>query len=235
MYKLNKKIVQFVRMCKSKYILTVVVLFIVLSVKAQESDSLLKVYALNGVEVHDLLYEARYKQMLEKVRKIYPYALYAQKLLEQYNADVKNLTKNAQIKKYGRTALDELKEKFKYTLRNMYTSEGELLMKLIYRETGETVYDIIKKFRGGSSAGFYYFMGLFFDQNLKIEYHPKQDWLIERVIKDIQSGKYTLYEMDLLDKLEYKSIRKSEKKKQKDLKKAYRLRKTQNKEARHKK
>jgi hypothetical protein len=136
--------------------------------------------------------------------------VYAKSLLDRYNEDVKELTKERQIKKYGKTALEKLKEDFEYTLKNMYTSEGNLLMKLINRETGITVYDIIDKYRGKGAAGFYNIIGKVFDQNLKATYNPKKDWLIERVLQDIFAGKYSLYKMDLLTKEKFKTIRKEE-------------------------
>lgn len=190
----------------------------------QISDSLIDIYALKGVEVHDKMYEWRYNNMLRKVKRVYPYALYAKILLQQYKEDVEELSKKRQIKKYGKTALDKLKDEFKYTLRNMYTSEGQLLMKLIHRETGKTVYEIIEKFRGGGSAGFYNLIGKFFDQDLKSTYNPKKDWLTERVIQDILSGKHNLDKMNLLTKDEFKTIKKQERAEDKAYKKAQRKR-----------
>ena len=140
----------------------------------QENDSIIGAYRMHSVEVRDPFYTRNYMYTLEQVRKIYPYALYAKSLLDRYNEDVKTLDKKKQIKKYGKTALEKLKEDFEYTLRNMYTSEGQLLMKLINRETGITVFDIIKKYRGNSSAGFYTVIGKLFDQDLKIVYYPKK-------------------------------------------------------------
>lgn len=177
---------------------------------SQEEDSIMGIFPLKGIEVKDPSYERQYKYTLEKVRKIYPYALYAKSLLDRYNEDIKELTKERQLKKYGKTALEKLKEDFEYTLKNMYTSEGNLLMKLINRETGITVYDIIDKYRGKGAAGFYNVIGKLFDQDLKVTYDKKKDWLIERVLQDIFAGKYSLYEMDLLTKEKFKALREGE-------------------------
>ena len=177
---------------------------------SQEEDSIMGIFPLKGVEVKDPSYERQYKYTLEQVRKIYPYALYAKSLLDRYNEDIKELTKERQLKKYGKTALEKLKEDFEFTLRNMYTSEGNLLMKLVNRETGITVYDIINKYRGKGAAGFYNVIGKLFDQDLKVTYDKKKDWLIERVLQDIFAGKYSLYEMDLLTKEKFKALREEE-------------------------
>lgn len=177
---------------------------------SQDEDTIMGIFPLKGVDVKDPWYELQYKYTLEKVRKIYPYALYAKSLLDRYNEDIKELTKERQLKKYGKTALEKLKEDFEFTLRNMYTSEGNLLMKLINRETGITVYDIIDKYRGKGAAGFYNVIGKLFDQDLKVTYDPKKDWLIERVLQEIFAGKYSLYEMDLLTKEKFKALREEE-------------------------
>jgi hypothetical protein len=73
-------------------------------------------------------------------------------------------------------------------IRDLYQSEGKLLMKLINRETGMTVDEIIRKYRNNFQAGIYNTMATLFSQDLKIKYDPKgEDKLIEKIIQDIKN------------------------------------------------
>jgi hypothetical protein len=64
-------------------------------------------------------------------------------------------------------------------------SEGRILVKLIYRETNITSYQIVKTYRGMFNAFFWQAMARIWDNNLKTEYDPintREDMLIESII-----------------------------------------------------
>lgn len=54
----------------------------------------------------------------------------------------------------------------------MYVGQGKVLIKLLYRETGSTAYDIIKEMKTGANARFWQTLSFFFDGNLKSKYDP---------------------------------------------------------------
>jgi len=77
-------------------------------------------------------------------------------------------------------------------LKKLTTTEGQILIKLVYRETGETVYNQIKKLRNGFRAFSYSSLAKFFDISLKKEYNPvniKEDAIIEDVLKRAYADK----------------------------------------------
>lgn len=179
---------------------------------SQNEDSLYVAYFKRDIEIVDPNFKRNYNYMLRKLKRVYPYAVYAKKLLDDYEKDVSELDKKRQIKKYGKTAHEKLIDDFEYVIKDMYVSDGKVLMKLVYRETGITVYDIIAKYRGKLKAGWYSTMGKIFEQDLRIEYFPdKQDWLIERIVKEIEQGKHKVDDLKLLTKEEFKEIKKSDK------------------------
>ena len=183
---------------------------------AQPDDSIYVAYFKRDIEIVDPNYKRNYNYMLRKVKRVYPYALYAKELLENYEADISEIEKKRQIKKYGKTAHEKLMDDFEYVIRDMYVSDGKILMKLVYRETGISVYDIIAKYRGKMKAGWYSTVGKMFEQDLKAAYQPdKEDWLIERIVKEIEAGKHKLDELKLLSKEEFLEIKKSDKEKAK--------------------
>ena len=79
-------------------------------------------------------------------------------------------------------------------------------MKLVYRETGMTVNEIIKKYRGGVQNTIYTGMAKLWGQDLNATYDPNgEDWITEVVINDIETGKISFdKEMKKLDKAGYK-------------------------------
>ena len=186
----------------------------------QEADSIFGTVVKPVVEIRDPEFLRNYNRMLYKMKRIYPLALHAKKLFADYEKDVATLDKKRQIKKYGKTAYEKLMDDFEYIIRDMYVSDGQLLVKLIHRETGMSVFEIIKKYRGGLQATYYQSVGFFFDQNTKTTYNPdKEDWLIELIAKEIEAGKHKLYPVQLLTKEQYKAKKTKEKEQKKAAKK----------------
>jgi hypothetical protein len=184
------------------------------------------------VEIMDPDFQNKYSRMVYKMRRIYPLARHAKSLFSQYEKDVAELDKKRQIKKYGKTAHDKLMSDFEFIIRDMYVSDGQLLTKLIHRETGMTVYDIVKKYRGGLQATWYQGIGKFFDQNIKTLYEPeKEDWLIEYVAKEIEAGKHKLHPVVILTKEEFKEKQAKLKEKRKATKKKLKAKKKAEKRA----
>lgn len=135
-------------------------------------------------------YKSAYRTALRRVRKVYPLALHAAYIVDSLDAEIEKLDKKRQQKKVSREAHKELKGDFKFLLKDMYVSEGIVLSKLIYRETGMTVEEIITKYRNGAQASFYTAMASLFDQELASTYDPDgEDFILECVIRDIESGK----------------------------------------------
>lgn len=134
-------------------------------------------------------YERRKWIALQKnVKFVYPFAKLAGQLLEQYSGEMATATEKEK-KKFYRKIEDEIKAKYGDTARNMTTTQGRILIKLIDRETDMSGYEIIKEFRGGFSAVFWQGIGRIFDQNLKTTYDPQgEDAQIEYIVQLIEAG-----------------------------------------------
>ena len=68
----------------------------------------------------------------------------------------------------------------------MTRTEGRLLIKLVHRQTGKTVFNNIREFRSGWKAFWYNTTANVFKLSLKDEYHPEsvnEDYLIEDVLQ----------------------------------------------------
>ena len=154
--------------------------------------------------------------------------LQAVKLLDEVNI---YRDQNAYWREVERESHKTLKTDYNYVIRDMYRSEGVLLMKLIHRETGLTAAEIIKKYRGKFSSSLYKNLGKIWDQDLGVKYDPTGvDKLTERIVLEIENE---LLEFDrtakMVDKEEFKENMKEYRKDVKQSRKNAKLRKKTNK------
>ena len=128
------------------------------------------------------------------VRSVYDYAKIASSMLEGFNDTLALLSNNRIKKRYLKRANKMLKNEFGDEIRKMSINRGTHLMKLIYRNTGLTTYDIIKLYRGSGKAFWFQTLCLVNGQNLKKEYDPEgEDYLIEKAVSLIESGKMNYF------------------------------------------
>jgi len=212
-----------------RFIISGLVIILFSLTHAQEDLAIVKELEIQVMHV-DKNFSRKYKTQLSHLRAVYPLALKAKELIDTYERDLEDLKKNRKKKKYSKEAHQKLKDEFNYNIRNLYQSEGDLLMKLIHRETGMTVHQIIKKYRGGMQSSMYNSMGKLWGHNLKDTYDPNgADWITEVVIQDIISGRISFdLKMEKLEKSEYKEGMKEYRNSRKESRKTCRKRKKEN-------
>ena len=127
----------------------------------------------------------KYYILKRRVLKVYPYALVAKEKLHGIQEGLDTIPKRRHKKRYTKEVAKWVKEEYSEQLKNLTMSEGRILVKLIYRETKTTSYEIVKAYRGRFNAFFWQTMAKFWDNNLKTEYDPvniREDMLIEHII-----------------------------------------------------
>ena len=133
--------------------------------------------------------ERFYWKTVRDVKKTLPFA----KLLtqEMIFAD-KQLAKIADQKKrkqWWKKYEKYLFKKYEQDFRKMTASQGQMLMKLMDRESDRTSYEIIKHYRGKASANFWQFIAKLFKNDLKEGYDAEdKDRIVERVINLVEAG-----------------------------------------------
>jgi hypothetical protein len=134
-------------------------------------------------------YSSKYLLTQKRVLKVYPYAKAAGVLMEGYNREMEKLpTKKAQ-KAYLEKAEEDLKKQFEMDIRDMTTTEGLILIRLIDRETGNTSYNLISELRSSFKAFFWQGVARLFGHNLKDQYDPEgDDIMIEDICRRIERG-----------------------------------------------
>lgn len=131
----------------------------------------------------------QWNRLVRNVKIAYPYAKLAGIKFNEYNQKVANISNEKARKAMMEKAEDELQAQFGEELKNLTTTQGKILIKLIDRQTTNTSYDIVKDFRGRFRAFFYQSFARIFGMNLKSEYDPLgEDADIERIVLMIESG-----------------------------------------------
>lgn len=128
----------------------------------------------------------RYYILRRKVMKVYPYAVLAGDKLDSLNLKLDQITKKRKRKRYIKDYQKFLEDKFEPELRELTRSEGQILSKLIYRETGMSVHNLIKQYRSGWSAFWWNTTASWYDIDIKKPYSPQQndeDKLIENILQ----------------------------------------------------
>lgn len=145
----------------------------------QAVDSVVYSYQMNEMII------GRYKkeetelmklQRLEnRVLRVYPYARAAADNLKILNETMAQLDSKKDQKKYFKLVEKYLDEEFKPRLKNLSRKDGQILIKLIHRQTGFTTFDLVKDLKSGWNAFWSNNTAKIFDLDLKREYLPFED------------------------------------------------------------
>ena len=148
-------------------------------------------YALNLKTVD----EKKYYLWLEKrVDDVYPFLQKAVSEYYQVKDSARNIKNKSERKEFIKNKYNLLADQYEDKLKNLTVSRGQILTKLIERETKITTYDMIKEMRGGMNAFLWNSAGGAFNINLKERFDPKktrEDLYLEVILqRGLASGKY---------------------------------------------
>ena len=122
----------------------------------------------------------------KKTLKAYPYAKLAADRLEVLNKRLETIKSKRKKKEYIKVIQNYMEGEFTDQLKKLTRTEGEILIKLMHRQTGHTAYDLVKDYRSGWKAFWYNTTANMFKLSLKDEYdplHDKNDFIIEDVLQ----------------------------------------------------
>ena len=131
----------------------------------------------------------KYTRLVYNVKVAYPFALIARKELKTMNDSLEKIQGDKARKKYIKEYERQMFAKYEDGLRKLTFSQGKILIKLVYRELGNTSYDLVKEYRGSFSAAFWQGIARLFGSNLKDTYDPYgEDAEIEQIVLLIEAG-----------------------------------------------
>jgi hypothetical protein len=151
-----------------------------------------EVMLLNKLKFDSRAQRIRYLILRRKTIKVYPYAKLAAERLDSMNQRMATLKRARDKKRYTKRVQKYIEGEFSDELKKLTRTEGQILVKLIHRQTGKTAFDLIKELRSGWRAFWYNTTASMFDISLKREFDPlneKEDYLIEDILqRNFQSG-----------------------------------------------
>lgn len=130
--------------------------------------------------------ERKAKLILKRrIFRVYPYAKLTSDKLTNMNATMAKLKTDKERKKYFKIVEKYLAEEFEPRLKKLSRKDGQILVKLIHRQTGISTFDLIKEYKSGWKAFWANSTAKMFNINLKTEYKPydvMEDYHIEGIL-----------------------------------------------------
>lgn len=150
------------------------------------SVELAEVLVLPNLNFEDKAARIRYIILRRKTLKVYPYAKLAAERLEALQKRLDELKRKSDKKRYAKIIQKYIEDEFSAELKKMTKTEGQILVKLIHRQTGKTTFDLIKELRSGWRAFWFNSTASMFNISLKREFNPlevEEDYLIEDILQ----------------------------------------------------
>lgn len=152
----------------------------------QSSIALNEVYVFGRLKFSSYNDKLRYYILRRKTRKVYPYAKLAAERLVELNDSLEHIKKKSHKRRFTRKVQRFIEDEFSEELKKLTRTEGQILVKLIYRQTGITAFDLVKELRSGWRAFWYNTTAKMFNISIKEEFHPDlvhEDYLIEDILQ----------------------------------------------------
>ncbi|MGB3344503.1 MAG: DUF4294 domain-containing protein [Aequorivita sp.] len=178
---------------------------------AREMINLDEVILLDKLQFKSTEDRRQYLILRRKTRKVYPYAKLAAERLTTMSERLKTLDRKGDRRRYTKRIQKYVEGEFSERLKKLTHSEGQILVKLVHRQTGRTTFDLVKELRTGWRAFWYNTTANLFEISLKEEYRPfevREDYLIEDILErsfqdDILERQKPAFPIDYLDLSSY--------------------------------
>jgi hypothetical protein len=131
-----------------------------------------------------------YNLLRYNVYKVMPYARFAGNRYRQLQRDLALTGDKGKQKELIKACENQIKDMFKKEVENLTISQGEILIKLIDRETGNTSYSVVKELKGGFDAFLLQSAARIFGHNLKETYDRDEQRDIEEILQQAGYDSY---------------------------------------------
>ncbi len=133
-----------------------------------------------------------YYRLRYNVIKVYPYARLASVKLNEMENQMEGMKSDREKRKYKKSVEEQVRKDFEEQIKKLSINQGNVLIKLIDRETGHSSYELISQLKGSLNAFFSQGVAKLFGHNLKDKYDPQgKDKTIEMIVNQIETGKIT--------------------------------------------
>ncbi|TWR27467.1 DUF4294 domain-containing protein [Mucilaginibacter pallidiroseus] len=125
---------------------------------------------------------ANYYRLRYNIIKVLPYAKFAAARYTQLQRDLALTADKKKQKELIKACEKDVKELFNKDIKNLTMTQGDVLIKLISRETGTTSYALAKELKGGFNAFLFQSVGKLFGHDLKQNYDRDEQRDIESIL-----------------------------------------------------
>ena len=130
-----------------------------------------------------------YMRLVKNVKIVLPLAKEAKMIMMETAEYLETLPDAKAREEHLERVEKSILKEYKPRMKKLTYSQGKLLIKLIYRESHSSGYELIQAFLGPIRAGFYQAFAWAFGASLKKEYDPEGvDRLTERVVLMVEAG-----------------------------------------------
>lgn len=148
-----------------------------------------KVYVYPPITFKNEKEKQAYNRLVYNVKKVLPIAKKCNKMIIETYEYLQTLPTKKERDAHMKLVEASIKEDYTPVMKKLSYSQGKLLIKLIYRESNSSSYNLIQAFLGPMRAGFYQAFAWMFGASLKKEYQPEGiDRLTERVVRQVEAG-----------------------------------------------
>jgi len=125
----------------------------------------------------------RYMKYRRYAASVFPYAEEAVRIFWEAEYATQNMRKRKR-KKYNKNLSKELRAEFEKPLKKLSKTQGKILIKMIERELGKSMYDLIKNTNGWFKASYWHRASKLFGYDLKDGYTYGDDSILDVVLMD---------------------------------------------------
>ena len=147
------------------------------------------VYVYGPLEFKNQKQRDAYNRLVYNVKKVLPIAKEVNRAVLETYEYLQTLPYQKAREEHMKKVEKDIKAEYTPRMKKLTYSQGKLLIKLIYRETNSSSYELVKAFLGSTKAAFYQAFAWMFGASLKKEYDPNgKDRLTERVVRLVEAG-----------------------------------------------
>lgn len=147
------------------------------------------VYVFPPVTFSSKKQQGAYMRLVKNVKTVLPIAKEARLIMMETAEYLETLPNDKARDEHMKRVEQSIMQQYKPRMKKLTYSQGKLLIKLIYRESNSSGYELIQAFLGPVKAGFYQAFAWAFGASLKKEYDPEGvDRLTERVVLMVEAG-----------------------------------------------
>lgn len=131
----------------------------------------------------------QYNRLVANVKEVLPLAKKVNGIIIETYEYLQTLDTEKERKAHMKLVEKDLKRQYYPIMKKLTYQQGKLLIRLVYRETHSSTYQLINAFLGPIRAGFYQAFASLFGASLTKQYDPDgADRMTERVVRQVEAG-----------------------------------------------